>query len=402
MKHILFVCYGGGHAAMLVPVLKEIQKKKNYQLSVLALTTACSVMEAENIEYVTYKDFSRLAAPNFTDIGKSLVGSKSDSSIVPYDESAAYYGINYLDLVEQHGDEIAEQMYFNSGRQCFYPINFVTRLLDELNVDLLIATNSPRTERAAFDAAGELGIKSLCLVDLFALQEVKWIGVQGYASKICVLNQSVKDMFINAGRQCDEIEVTGNPAFDSLVAPAVIINGQMIKAERGWVDDKIITLLYASQPEPETHPFNGLPGDPMLPRNIERLLREFVKCHKNYRLVVRYHPSENIEFQPQENVFFSPREENLHGLLHAVDIVIVTASTVGLEGHLIGKKIISIDNSIFTDDAPYSKMGISSGISKPEMLTEKIISISYNLAVQCKGIERLNATSKVISVIEQL
>lgn len=402
VKKILVVVYGGGHAEMLVPILKEMLKNPKYQLTVLALTTAGAVLKAQKIKYVSYKDFTHLSDPAFFEVGSSLVGGKSKSAAVSHDESVAYHGVNFLDLLDQHGETKAYELYREGGRQNFYPINFMKLLLLELKVDLLIATNSPRSERAAIDAAGSLGIKSLCMIDLFALQEVKWIGKKNYASKLCVLNQSVKDMFIRAGRHNHEIEVTGNPAFDSLIDPKVISRGQRIRAGRGWIEDKLITLLYASQPEPKKHPFNNLLGNPELPRDIERSLREFIKNNKDYRLVIRYHPSENEIFQPQERVVFSPRNENLHGLLHAVNIVIVTASTVGLEGHLIGKPIISIDNSIFTDDAPYSRMGISSGIQNLSMLSSEIIYQSENLIAQSEGVGELDATSKVMAVIDQL
>lgn len=401
-KNILVVCYGGGHVAMMLPVIKEIQKNSSYSLSILALTTAGAVLESENINSMGFKDFAYLADESFYSIGKSLVEPESTSSTISHEESIAYHGINYLDLVEQYGEQKAERIYQDSGRQGFDPVNFMIKLLSELNVDLLIATNSPRSERAAIHAAGLLSIKSLCLVDLFALQEVEWLGKKSYASKICVLNQSVKDMLINVGRMDNEVEVTGNPAFDSLIAPSVIAKGEMIKTVRGWGNDGVITLLYTSQPEPNKHPFNDLRGDPELPRNIECSLREFVRKNQNYRLVVRYHPSENVTFIPQERVEFSPREENLHGLLHAVDIVIVTASTVGLEAYLIGKPIISIDNSIFTADAPYSSMGISYGVSNIAMLPAAIIDVEAKLQGKSVNMDELNATANVMAVINNM
>ena len=401
-KNILVVCYGGGHVAMMLPVIKEIQKNTSCSLTILALTTAGAVMETENISYVGYKDFTHLVDASFSDIGKLLVGPESASTTISHDESVAYHGINYLDLVTEYGEQEASRRYQETGRQCFNPINFMTGLLTELNIDLLISTNSPRSERAAINAAGLLDIKSLCLVDLFALQEVEWLGQQSYASKLCVLNPSVKDMLINVGRMDNEVEVTGNPAFDSLTSPNTIAKGLSIKTERGWQQDEIITLLYASQPEPIKHPFSDLSGDPALPRNIENSLREFVSVNTNYRLVVRYHPSENVIFIPQERVEFSPREESLHGLLHAVDIVIVTASTVGLEAHLIGKPIITVDNSIFTADAPYSAMGISHGIENIEMLSSTIVDVEAKLQRELVSREKLNATANVMTVVNRL
>jgi len=402
MINICIVSYGGGHAAMLVPVIIKLKKNSNFNITVLALTTAGSVMENHNIDYVSYKDFTYLADKSFLEKGTSMVGKQSASSVIPHVESVAYHGINYLDLIKQYGELEASNKYKSLGRQVFYPINFMKCLLSELNVDLLIATNSPRTERAAIDAASELQLKSLCLIDLFALQEVKWVGTKGYASKLCVLNQSVKDMLIDAGRSANEIEITGNPAFDSLSSLAAIASGNNIKKSRGWDCSKLTTLLYASQPEPAQHPFTDLNGDPELPRKIEQSLCDFIRVNTNFRLVVRYHPSENVDFLPQERVYFSPREEDLHGLLHAVDIVIVTASTVGLEAYLVGKKVISVDNSIFTEDAPYSRMGISKGVDSVGLLPEKIVSVCQQSQSSKYSAGNLNATQKVINVIEEL
>ena len=401
-SNVLIVCYGGGHARMLVPVINQLRENKSLELTVLALTTAALVMDDHNIDYVSYKDFTYLADASFLENGVSLVGEHSTGSVVSYEESVAYHGINYLDLVKQYGELEASNTYKSFGRHSFYPINFMKCLLNELKVDILIATNSPRSERAAIDAAGEHKLKSLCLIDLFARQEVKWVGKKGYASKLCVLNQSVKDMFLKVGRLANEIEVTGNPAFDSLSTHAMIALGKSIKEARGWQDNNIITLFYASQPEPAQHPFTDLKGDPELPIKIENSLREFIRANTGFRLVLRYHPSENVDFRPQERVFFSPREQSLHGLLHAVDIVIVTASTVGLEAHLVGKKVISVDNSIFTEDTRYSSMGISEGAANIEVLAEKIVSVSQNLNDFSNPVHALNSTAKVVDVINQL
>jgi hypothetical protein len=399
MKRVLFVCYGGGHAAMLIPVIKEVIKKRNCKVTVLALTTAGFAMEAEGIKYKSFKDFLFLVPSNASELGKALVGEKSASSVVSYEESASYHGVNYLDIILQYGEKKAEKTYKAMGRQCFYPVYFMKTLIKYLEVDLLIATNSPRSEKAAFDAAADLQIKSICLVDMFGLQEIKWLSKLGYATKICVLNNGVKSFFIDSGISCDGVVVTGNPAFDSLNSKEAVEAGEKIRLERNW---NKTTLLYASQPEPELHPFSGVTGDPSLPRNIENSLRDFVSRNDNYQLVIRYHPSENISFIEQNRVCFSPRNEALHGLLHAIDLAIVTASTVGLEAYLMGKKVISVDNSIFTADAPFSAMGISYGVSKPEHLGEKILSITEANEFSNNTIEKLDATENVIKVIDEL
>lgn len=400
-KNILVVCYGGGHVTMMLPVIKKIQMNHNCELTVLALTTAGTVLKRENIEYVSYMDFTYLVNDSFQRIGKSLVDPESANSIVPYDESIAYHGINYLDLVEQYGEAQANTMYQESGRQVFYPINFMKRLLTELRVDLLIATNSPRSEQAAIDAAGLSNIKSVCVIDLFAQNAVSWIGKPNYASKVCVLNESVKDLFMKAGRKESDVVVTGNPAFDSLTKDEIISQGLAIKTARKWHDDQVITLLYASQVESEQNPS----ADPELPRHIENKLRNLVSKDKRYRLVLRFHPSENVHFRPQDGVIFSSPNEKLHPLLHAVDIVIVMTSTVGLEAHLAGKPVISVEMSVSSPACPYTRMGVSSGVSNLDMLEAKISSMRDEILTLSKGnykLAKLDATDKVMKVIYDL
>ena len=125
----------------------------------------------------------------------------------------------------------------------------MTSLLEYLGPKLLVATNSPRSEYAALQAARDIGIPSMCIVDMFALQEIAWLKTIGLGTKVCVLNEAVRDMFIREGRLEEEIEITGNPAFDRITDPEVIQAGQNLREARGW-DRGRITILYASTPNP--------------------------------------------------------------------------------------------------------------------------------------------------------
>ena len=156
--------------------------------------------------------------------------------------------------------------------------------------------------------------------------------------------------------------VTGNPAFDALSSPQTREAGKLLRRTRGYTDSEKV-ILWASNVEPERHPFTGAQGDATLPRRVEAELRRIVASEPHWHLIVRYHPSENVEFQPAPTVSHSPRTEDLHALIHAVDAVVVASSTVGLEAHLAGRPVVSLDMSVFTDDAPYSRMGISRGVN---------------------------------------
>jgi hypothetical protein len=356
---------------MLIP-LARMAMSLGHSVDFLALTTAGSALAKTGIAYSGFADFWRYAGADARRYGEELYQQLPAGGLVPPEESKAYLGISFADLVEATGEEQAHRAFGEHGRHAFLPVAFMTRVLRALRPDVVIATNSPRAERAAIVASGQLGIPSVCAVDLFALQEVRWIGVPGYADKVCVLNDQVRQMFLRHGRKEQEVVVTGNPAFDRLHDPAAVGAGTELRHHKGW-DDDMTTLLWASQIEPAQHPFNGEPGDPSLPRQVERELRSFVRSHGGFRLVVRYHPSERETFVAEEGVEFSPPQEPLAALLHAVDVVVITASTVGVEAALLGRPVISVDRSVLTQDAPYAEMGISHGVKRLEDLPDALL-----------------------------
>lgn len=377
MKKLIFVTYGGGHVAMMVPVIKKMLSFNCYNIVVIALTTAGSVLDREGISSLGYKDFTDLANDRWVSYGHELLDIVLERSpLISHEESLAYYGINFLELVESYGYESALSLFQEKGRHAFFPIKFFEKVLSVLKPDLVVATNSPRSERAAIQAAGLLDIKSLCLVDMFALQEYQFLAKSDYATKIGVLNCDVKDFLVSKGRAESDIVVTGNPAFDRIFDKSLKVLADVLKEDLlEQVPHKKI-ILFASQIERFKHPFEDVDGgDIFLPIKIEHALREFVSNREQYHLVVRYHPSENTKFEPAKNVSLSLKSDNLHVLIHAVDLVIVTASTVGLEAYLAGKPVISVDNSIWTKDAPYSQMGISYGVPSVDALPNAIESI---------------------------
>lgn len=401
MAKLFFVTYGGGHVAMLLPVIREAIENNN-DVIVLGLTTARDILSQNGIDSIGFSDlwsFSDFDARKFV---AELLANHPVGNMIPQAESEAYLSISFGDLVCEIGLEAARRRYSQLGRHAFLPINFMKRVLNHFNPDIVITTNSPRTEQAAIIAAGLLGIPSVCAIDLFAFQEVKWIGQPGYATRVCVLNESVRSMLVAHGRKPGEVIVTGNPAFDQLAAPETAKAGTQLRHARGWDDGKK-TVLWASQIEPERHPFNDLSGDPSLPRRVERHLRDIVASDEDLRLVVRYHPSERVVFEPGVRVDFSPVSEPISTLLHAVDAVVVTASTVGLEAALAGRPVVSIDDSIFTPDTQYSAIGVSKGVTN---LGDLKIALNEALAglgpVFTQGQTGKPATQEILKVIDSL
>ena len=365
-KNLLLVCYGGGHVNMLVPVIQELLEQGDYQITVLGLTTAGSVLSRNGISYIGFRD---LVTPDNKElveqVGTRLSRGMDRSQSVAHEETIAYLGLSYLDLENQLGPDAARQIYDRKKRQAFLPLDTMRYLFDLYQPDLLVSTNSPRAERAAFMVARERGIPAVCIVGLFAFHEIEWIGETGYASKICVLSDFVKQIFLDAGRGDDEVVVTGNPAFDRLARPELATMAFDLRNLNNWGSKKVV--MWASQPEPEIHPFTGKSGDPSLPRVIESELLRVVATHSDWELVIRYHPGENIPEQRwPKNVTISTEDQDLAVLLKAVDTVVTMTSTVGVEAVLLGKPLIAVNLSIFRPDAPFENMGIARGVDSLE------------------------------------
>lgn len=400
---VLLIAYGGGHVNMLIPMALLLQARGR-KVVFLALTTARPVLENSPLPFITYADFPFQNEISMA-LGLELAGSLPPNPAVPVEDSLAYLGLNFLELQQRFGVEQARRLYEEQGRVSFEPLQVMVDLLRLLKPSVVVATNSPRSEKAAIFAAQQLSIPSVCVVDLFALREIEWIGRNGFASKVCVLNDAVKKLFTDFGRSADDLEVTGNPAFDALFKTANSHLAMGLLKERAW-DDGLLNVLWASQPEPLIHPFDSsLRGDEQLPVQIELELRQAIQANKNLRLIVRHHPSECREFEPAERVFRSMSGEDINVLLHAVDVVITMTSTVGLQASLLGRQVLTVDSSIFFEDMPYSRMGMSLGFDSPKALARHVQLLkpeSLKKAAVGATIESATlASPRVASVIER-
>ena len=355
MKKVLFVCYGSGHVRMVLPLAQALQGK-GVQVQVLGLTTAAGDVRAAGLPLLQFKDFVQAGDEPALAHGRELMASLAD--VVDPEETAAYLGLSYADLEAEVGADEAKARYARDGRQAFLPRRTLTRILKKVQPDLVVATNSPRAERAAIEAAGALGIPAVCVVDLFAVDEVRWIGQPGYANRICVLNEAVRDFLLAAGRRPDEVAVTGNPAFDALHAPGLAEQGAALRAEKGWNGKRV--LLWPAQVEPALHPFAGTPGDPTLPDRALQELVAWTLAQPDVVLCVRPRAGQALPALPShERIVLTGQDWPLPPLLHAVDLVVTLTSTVGLEGHLAGARLVQVLGSVFDEAMPLARFGIA-------------------------------------------
>ncbi|HEY8360308.1 MAG TPA: UDP-glycosyltransferase [Ramlibacter sp.] len=352
MKKVLFACYGSGHVRMVLPVARRLHEGRRADVQVLGLTTAAAEVRAAGLPLLQFKDFVEAGDAPAIARGRELAQAMPD--VVDPQETAAYLGLSYADLEADVGAEQAALDYARLGRQAFLPRRTLRRILQQVRPDLLVATNSPRAERAAIEEARALAIPAVCIVDLFAIDEVRWIGRPGYADRICVLNQAVRDFLLAAGRRPDEVVVTGNPAFDALR----VADRAGLRTANGWDGKRV--LLWPAQVEPASHPFSGAPGDVTLPDRVLRALVEWTLGQADAVLCVRPRAGQAMPPLPADpRIVVTGQDRSLPPLLHAVDLVVTLTSTVGLEGHLAGARLVQVLGSVFDDAMPLARFGIA-------------------------------------------
>ncbi|QDQ86241.1 UDP-N-acetyl glucosamine 2-epimerase [Alcaligenaceae bacterium SJ-26] len=364
MPTALFVAYGGGHIGSLLPVA-AVLRDSGWRVHVLALTTAFKYAKAQGWEPLGFKDFLTPADDPALLFADSLVGNDA-TDLVPLEESRAYLGLSYLDLVGERGEEDAARAYAQKGRQAFLPVATMRRILKRLRPDVLITTASPRAEYAAQLAADELGIKRVILLDLPDAYMVDRVASVAAGACVCVADRLSREMLLQRGVDDAYIRVAGNPAFDSLHA----VSQQAItdyRAKAGVAEDGAL-VVWASQPEPTMHPATGEVGNPDLPAEIETALRQWASGREKDRLVVRYHPSEARDFYVSPNTGFSSRADDLSVLLNACDALVTMTSTVAIQAAALGKRVVSVDLSVFSRDLPLVELGISRGVTSLDSL----------------------------------
>lgn len=365
MKKVLFACYGSGHVRMVLPVAAALQASGRAQVQVLGLTTAADPVRAAGLPLLQFKDFVGPGDAHALAHGRRLADAMGP--VADREETVAYLGMCYAELEAEVGAETAAARYAREGRQAFLPQRTLERVLRSVHPDLLVATNSPRAERAAIQAARGLGIPAVCIVDLFALEEVRWIGQPGYADRVCVLNEDVRASLLAAGRAPGEVVVTGNPAFDALQDPGLRAEAARLRAREGWEGRRV--LLWPTQVEPAVHPFRGVPADPSLPARALAAVVDWTLRQPDAVLCVRPRAGEPAPALPADpRIVLAGQAWPLPPLLHAVDLVATLTSTVGLEGHLCGARLVQVRGSVFESAMPLARFGIAdAAVALPDL-----------------------------------
>lgn len=367
---VFFVCYGGGHVAKVVPVVRELALR-GVSCQVMALTAGYGIAQRMGLSPLGYRDFLHLAGDpdRVLERGRGLLAGNSHPDIDEH-ESLCYLGINYTEWVETYGEEGARRLYSQGGRRIFLPVRFMGKVLGALKPACVVTTSSPRSERAATEAAVALGIPTLNIMDLFGLPYDIYPRQPVHADRITVLSEYVKDNLITAGIEAARIAVTGCPAYDPLQDPSILREAAAFRQGMGWQGKTVVMYPGYMEEAAANCPkeFEGI----AFGLEVERRLREWVAQSVDRALVVRYHPNQYHEFPslgPQDRVYVSnPTREPVGFLVQASDVVVVQTTTVGLEAALAGKRVLSLRfaPSVINLAFDYSEIGLAEPVEGME------------------------------------
>lgn len=387
------MAYGGGHIRALLPVALRMHREGNADVRVLALTTAGAVARGSGVPTLGFADLARPEDAAALTLGRRLAADLP-AGPVPAEESHAYLGLSYAELRARLGEQGARGRYRERGRAAFLPTPVLRRWFADWRPDLVVTTNSPRAERAALIAARELGIPSVCLLDLFGIQDRDVLARPGYGDRLCVLSPAVRDAMVEAGRPGQEVVVTGNPAFDRIDSEENRRAGAQLRKRRGWGPAPVV--LWATQPLTSA-------ADRAERARAEASLATLAEAGR-WRVVVRPHPSE-----PPSGVADvtgaepSPQSEPLHALLHAVDLVVTVASTVGLEAAIAGTPVLQLTGTSLARNAPLAELGMAYPVPHGESLVDAIHAAEgAGPPPEASSLSRSDATDRVLAVIAEL
>jgi len=341
---IFFVAYGGAHINAVIPLYNELSKR-GHQCSILALTSAYAVARDSGITALQVKDFASLWDSSYVSFGEALAKNHhSYDKGIEIDESIAYLGVSFGNLANIIGEHEAWEQYRRCGLNAFCPKDFAKKVLSVVKPSVVIATTSPRMEKAFLQAAHSFNIPSICLVELFGILEESWLSRPDNGMYTIVSRNDTQARLVAAGRDLDNVLLFGSPLFDYINDNAAIISSKCWRSINNISETEIVVLLI-DQPEP---------AQPLLMQNIYNQLHSICEKH-GYRLVVRLHPScsslDNYYFH--STTLVSRQNSELPSLIHACDLGIVISSTVGWELLLANKPTICLNISQYSKYVRY-------------------------------------------------
>jgi len=330
---ILVVSYGGGHAAAVTPVVAALRREGHCDVVALGLTTARMVYERLGVACAGYVDYlpespddARVLALG----GQLLADVAGTTSAVSADESRAYLGSCMADLIAAHGETEAWRLYRERGRHAFVPERTMRRIVQQVQPDLVVTTNSPKSERAAIRAARALGIDSVMIPDMFC--HPSWEMYMPFeADHFAVLSSlTVRNLAEFHGVDPLRVSITGQPAFDKQHVPDRATALAYVRDQIGTALSDGYLLVTTSPDVPDAAwPAQGS-------RDAELAVRGLLaRSADDTLIVIKPHPSESREawvdiVTGHNRVVVAPADSDINLMLRAADGLVAASPTTAV------------------------------------------------------------------------
>ena len=132
MKKVFVASYGGAHSQALIPIVEHLNNDELWNVEILGLTYAHrDFYEAGFVETWDFDSILRAASPRYEqliEIGDKILPSGFDPT-VGYENTRAYYGSGFLDLVDKEGMETGTAKFLELERKSFFPIQTAEEIL---------------------------------------------------------------------------------------------------------------------------------------------------------------------------------------------------------------------------------------------------------------------------------
>ncbi|KGX86367.1 UDP-N-acetylglucosamine 2-epimerase [Pontibacillus litoralis] len=438
MKTLFIVAYGGGH---INTQLEVAESYFNIGWKVIFLSVPNTTKLLKSIGKYQVYTFKDIADNDSLRLGEEILDSIHNyDTEIDVEESKAYAGVNYNDLINIYGGRKAKLLIENFSRRIFLPIQSIKKLMEEIKPDLVSVTlSAARAERASIIAAKLLGIKVMAFEDLFGTAcafsiydqlYVKNIDVKKYLIRkgipeenvivqknseknfqvasfhtgvdeyiglrykyvpdyVFAINEYAKEQLILRGLPSNRVHVVGQPAFDKI--PRKIQGIQNIKKEK--------LIVVTTQPLDTRTQFFKL------------IKRAIVKLSKEYKIIIRFHPSSDGEAERQTFSNINPniivdRSHDLHEILIKAKLVITQTSTTGIEAAITKANVLSLslgyDNLVSFEEAGISKELVNPSEREVNDCIDKILTGSTKKITDgltyCDG----KSVSRVIKITERI
>jgi hypothetical protein len=343
-RRALLVCYGGAHAATLAPVAAALAERGTVEPVSLALTTAATTFKRRGLPFRGYHDFVDPATDrDALQLGEELLPTLGAGGAVDREESVAYLGLSMAALVAEVGETEARARFAKIGRHAFLPRAVLRRIVARVAPSVVVATNSPKSERAALLAGNEAGLPTLMVPDLVV--DPSWEAYGPFEAKwFAAMNEVAKGNLVrHHGADPARIVITGQPAFDKSRAPSPDRARAYATQATGWRQARPYLVVATTWDQLDLA--GGALGQEARADHAHQVVDLVQRlAAARYDLIVKPHPSEPVgSYTAGDGTFIAPPGAELDPLLVGSEGLIAAGSTTSVvDGLSLGKATVLV------------------------------------------------------------